>query len=99
MKIWQREITLSALAGRGKGTIMDLLGIEITEIGDDFLVASMPVDQRHRQPVGIMHGGVSCVLAESVGSVAANFCVDANKFYCVGWISIPIISVRYAKEM
>ncbi len=53
-------------------------------MGDDYLCARMPVDQRTRQPLGIMHGGASCVLAETVGSTAANCCVDLSQFYCVG---------------
>ncbi len=55
-------------------------GLEFTEVGDDYLSATMPVDHRHRQPLGIMHGGASCVLAETVGSTAAQYCVDYSKF-------------------
>ncbi len=84
MKIWKNAITLEALNARGKNTMMEYLGIEITEIGDDYLAARMPIDHRTLQPVGIMHGGASCVLAESVGSTAANCCVDQSQFYCVG---------------
>jgi uncharacterized protein (TIGR00369 family) len=60
------------------------LGIEFTAFGDDYLSARMPVDQRTKQPLGIMHGGASCVLAETVGSTAAQFCVDFANYYCVG---------------
>ena len=84
MKIWQVEMTLEALNLRSKNTLGDNLGIEFTEIGDDFLIARMPVDQRTRQPMGIMHGGASCSLAETIGSTAGNCCVDPTKFYCVG---------------
>ena len=84
MNIWKSEISLLKLSEYRKNTMIEFLGIEFTEIGDDYLVARMPVDHRTKQPLGIMHGGSSCVLAETVGSTAANYCVDANKFYCVG---------------
>lgn len=97
MTIWQVDMSIEALTARGKGTMMDFLGIEIIEIGDDFLVARMPVDHRTRQPLGIMHGGASCVLAESVGSTAANCCVDQSKQYCVG-LDINTNHIRSIKE-
>lgn len=85
MSIWYiKNLSLEDLTLRNKKTMSDFLGIEFIEIGDDFLTAKMPVDDRTRQPVGIMHGGASCVLAETVGSIAANFCVDLSKYYCVG---------------
>jgi len=84
MKIWQVEMNFSDLAARGKNTMIEHLGIEFIEIGDNYLTARMPVDNRTHQPIGIMHGGASCALAETVGSTAANCCVDPNKFYCVG---------------
>ncbi|HSW68883.1 MAG TPA: PaaI family thioesterase [Gammaproteobacteria bacterium] len=84
MKIWKIDMTLPALASRSKDTLVEHVGIEFLEIGDDYLTARMPVDKRTLQPMGIMHGGASCVLAETVGSTAANCCVDLNKFYCVG---------------
>jgi uncharacterized protein (TIGR00369 family) len=62
----------------------EYLGIAFTDYGDDFLIGQMPIDHRSKQPLGIMHGGTSCVLAETVGSTAANFCVDINTHYCVG---------------
>ncbi|HNC73147.1 MAG TPA: hotdog fold thioesterase [Chitinophagales bacterium] len=60
------------------------LGIELIEIGDDFIKAKMPVDHRTRQPMGLLHGGASVVLAESLGSLAANLCLDITKEYAVG---------------
>lgn len=84
MKIWHFDFDLAALNERSRNTMGDFLGIEFVEMGDDFLVARMPVNERTRQPVGIMHGGASCVLAETVGSTAANCCVDREKQYCVG---------------
>lgn len=97
MKIWQIDINLPLLAARGKNTMIEHLGIEFTEIGDDYLIARMPVDNRTRQPLGIMHGGGSCALAESVGSTAANCCVDINKFYCVG-LEINTNHIRSIRE-
>lgn len=84
MSIWHIEIDLQIVNDRCKNTMSDYLGIEFTDIGDDYLVARMPVNHRTLQPLGIMHGGASCVLAETVGSTAANFCVDLEKYYCVG---------------
>ena len=84
MKIWQTEIDLASLNERSKNTMGEYLGIEFIEVGTDYMVARMPVDHRTKQPIGIMHGGASCVLAETVGSTAGNCCVDLNQFYCVG---------------
>lgn len=83
MRIWKREISLAQLDERNKNTMSDFLDIQFTEIGDDYLCASMPITDKVKQPVGIMHGGASCVLAETLGSIAANFCVEATH-YCVG---------------
>ena len=60
------------------------LGIEFTEIGEDYLVAKMPVDSRTHQPLGLLHGGASVALAETLGSVAATFCVNTSSQFCVG---------------
>ena len=65
-------------------SIVDLIGIEFTEIGADFVKARMPVDTRTHQIHGILHGGATCVLAETAGSVASLMCVDPDKFYAVG---------------
>ena len=61
-----------------------ILGIEYTELGDNFLAGKMPIDERTQQPFGILHGGASVVLAESLGSLASNLIVDQKKQYCVG---------------
>lgn len=82
--IWITPIHLDELNKRGLNTLLDHLGIEFTECGDDYLVASMKIHQNLMQPMGIMHGGASCVLAETVGSAAANFCVDQKEKMCVG---------------
>src|SRR5471030_236271 len=97
MKIWQTELNLTAFQARRKNTIVDHLGIEFTEVGEDYLTARMPVDHRTKQPLGIMHGGASCVLAETVGSTAANFCVNQDQNYCVG-LSINTNHIRSIKQ-
>ena len=84
MNIWKIPFDIQKATERSKNTMVSHLGIEFAEVGDDYVCARMPVDNRTRQPIGIMHGGASCVLAETVGSIAANFCVDPREFYCVG---------------
>lgn len=83
--IWfHKDLQLQALQDRKSQTMSDQLGIEWTALGPDFLEARMPVDQRTRQPYGILHGGASCVLAETLGSVASALVVDPEKNLCVG---------------
>ncbi len=96
-KINKELMTLDAINERGKGNMVEWLGIEFTEIGDNYLEARMPVDHRTKQPIGIMHGGSSCVLAESTGSTAANLAVDLNTHYCVG-LTIDTSHIRSIKE-
>ncbi|MBL0152626.1 MAG: hotdog fold thioesterase [Chitinophagaceae bacterium] len=85
MAIWfESEISLDHLGQLGKGTMGDFLGIEWLELGSNFLKASMPVNEKTCQPYGLLHGGASCVLAETVGSVASALCVNHNMYYCVG---------------
>jgi 1,4-dihydroxy-2-naphthoyl-CoA hydrolase len=86
MSIWFRPITLAdaeRMVGRG-GDLASHLDIRVTEIGPDYLRGTMPVDARTHQPFGLLHGGASAALAETLGSVAANFCVDTTRFFCVG---------------
>ncbi len=83
-RIWKQEPTLEQLNRRGTGTMVEHLGIRFTDRGPDYLSASMPVDHRTNQPIGLLHGGASVVLAETVGSVAGALCVDLRKQYCVG---------------
>lgn len=97
MKIWKTISDLAAANDRSKNTMAEYLGIEFTEMGDDYLVGMMPVDHRTKQPIGIMHGGASCVLAETVGSTAANMAVDLNTHYCVG-LDINTNHIRSARE-
>ena len=84
MSIWHSTPDLKSLNQRGLNTAVSHMGIEITEVGDDYLTGTMPVDERSRQPMGLLHGGCSVLLAESLGSIAANCCVDPQKAYCVG---------------
>ena len=85
MSIWfNKNITLDDLSGIRANTMADFLGLEWVEIGNDFLKMSMPVNDTTRQPYGFLHGGASCALAETVGSVASSLVIDTEKFYCVG---------------
>lgn len=83
MAIWKKNAELSRLNAMSENTIIAWLGIEYTAIGDDFLVATMPVDSRTHQPHGLLHGGASVVLAETLGSVAANIAAPEG-MVCVG---------------
>ena len=81
--IWHESITNQD--SYGAMVNMDKhLGVEIIEIGDDYVVAKMPVNEKTKQPFGILHGGASCVLAETVGSIGANLILDNNKQIAVG---------------
>ncbi len=84
-RIWKQETSLDYLNSMGKDSLGDHIGIVFTEIGDDFLIAKMPVDHRTKQPFGILHGGASVVLAETLGSVASTLCLtDLTKYTAVG---------------
>jgi 1,4-dihydroxy-2-naphthoyl-CoA hydrolase len=84
VSIWRSPRTLAELNGAGADNMTRHLGIVFTEIGDDFVRATMPVDARTRQPYGLLHGGASVVLAETLGSTGAVMCVDKAGFLCVG---------------
>ncbi len=84
MSIWKSPLTLDQLKEGSKDTLMEQLGIEYLEIGDDHLKARMPVDSRTRQTAGILHGGASAALAETLGSIASGMCVDREKKSIVG---------------
>jgi 1,4-dihydroxy-2-naphthoyl-CoA hydrolase len=84
MSIWHGEVSLETLNRLQHDSMPQNVGIIMTEIGPDFLRGTMPVDHRTCQPFGMLHGGASVVLAETLGSVAANTCVDRAKFLCVG---------------
>jgi 1,4-dihydroxy-2-naphthoyl-CoA hydrolase len=85
MAIWyNRDINLQDLNLLGKNTMVEYTGIELTEIGDNYLKAKMPVDNRTRQPYGLLHGGASAALAETLGSVASSLVIDRSEYDCVG---------------
>jgi 1,4-dihydroxy-2-naphthoyl-CoA hydrolase len=85
MNIWfNKSLSLADFEGISKNTLDAHLGIELTEIGPDFLKARMPVDNRTKQPYGLLHGGASLVLAETLGSFGAAMVIDLNEFICVG---------------
>ncbi len=84
MSIFNQEVTIDTLNKLSSNTMVNHLGIEFTRIGEDFIEAKMPVDHRTQQPLGLLHGGASVSLAETLGSVAATYCIDMSKQYCVG---------------
>jgi len=96
--IWfQRSIQVHDIQPLGKNTIAEQIGIEFMEIGPDFLKGRMPVDHRTHQPYGLLHGGASCVLAETLGSVASALVIDQSKFICVG-LEINANHIRGVRE-
>ncbi|AHC14899.1 PaaI family thioesterase [Salinispira pacifica] len=84
MSRWKHPDPMSMLAEANKNTAMETLGIEITCIDEDGLWGEMPVDNRHRQPAGLLHGGVTCVLAETLGSYGSWLLVDSERYQVVG---------------
>ena len=84
MSIWRQQPELTALNALSKNTIVELLDIRFEAFDDDSLTASMVVDPRTHQPYGLLHGGASVVLAETLGSTASYLCIDSSTFYCVG---------------
>lgn len=97
MAIWFKKFTVADLNMRGENTLAELLGIEFTEVGDDYLTATMPADKRTKQPLGIVHGGANVVLAETIASTGANAVVDIENYYCVG-LEINANHIRPVKE-
>ncbi|MBT9529624.1 MAG: hotdog fold thioesterase [Pseudomonas sp.] len=84
MSIWLQQPELTALNALSKNTLVELLDIRFEAFDDDSLTASMVVDPRTHQPYGLLHGGASVVLAETLGSTASYLCIDSTQFYCVG---------------
>jgi 1,4-dihydroxy-2-naphthoyl-CoA hydrolase len=88
MPIWKQAVAIGPVTEQQKltppGTLGAHLGLRITEIGEDFLRGTLPVDQRTKQPYGRLHGGASCVLAEELGSFAAALCTDPKEAFVVG---------------
>ena len=84
MSIWFGEPSLEWANERSEHALIRALGIEMTELTEDSLKGRMPVDHRTRQPAGVLHGGASVALAETLASWGASFTVDPSQFYCVG---------------
>ena len=97
MIIWfNKQLSIEDLKPLAKETMSEYIGIEWTEVGENFIKAKMPVDHRTKQPYGLLHGGASCVLSETIGSVASAMVVDHSKFVCVG-LEINANHVRSAR--
>jgi 1,4-dihydroxy-2-naphthoyl-CoA hydrolase len=98
MAIWfEKFIQVDQVQSFGNGTMVDHIGIRFTEIGENFLKATMPVDHRTVQTYGLLHGGASVTLAETMGSVASALVIDNKTYYCVG-LEINANHIRSAKE-
>lgn len=82
--VWRTRPSVEIINASRANTLIASLGIEITEVGDDFLRGTMPCDGRTFQPAGIVHGGASVALAETLASIAATYCVDRERYMCVG---------------
>jgi 1,4-dihydroxy-2-naphthoyl-CoA hydrolase len=82
--IWKQSTDLDRVNGWNRNTLVEHLGMRVTEIGEDFVRGTMPVDARTKQPFGLLHGGASVALAESLGSLAGNLVLDAEKEIAVG---------------
>jgi 1,4-dihydroxy-2-naphthoyl-CoA hydrolase len=96
--IWfNKSIQLADIIDFGKDTMADHLGMQFSEIGESHLKATMPVDNRTKQPYGLLHGGASAALAETLGSVASALVIDQSKWLCVG-LEINANHIRSAKE-
>jgi 1,4-dihydroxy-2-naphthoyl-CoA hydrolase len=97
MTIWKVTPSLEQITAFSQHTMVSHLGIEFMEIGPDYITARMPVDERTVQPFNRLHGGASAALAETLGSVAGNLCVDPQKKVCVG-LEINANHVRAARS-
>ncbi len=84
MSIWFKEYDIAFLSSMRASNMGEHLGLELTEVGEGVLKGRMPVDNRTTQPFGILHGGASCVLAETLGSVAAWMTIDPDQYRAVG---------------
>ena len=96
--IWyNKQLQISDIVSMAKDNMGSWRGIEFVELGEDFIKAKLPVDHRTKQPYGLLHGGASCVLAETLGSIASAMVIDINRYICVG-IEINANHVRSAKD-
>lgn len=98
MSIWfKKDWNIEKLNQYGQNTMNELIGIKFIDIGENFLKASMPVDHRTHQAYGLLHGGASATLAETIGSVASIMVVDPEQYYCVG-VEINANHLRSVKD-
>ena len=97
MAIWTQEITLRMLNQMIENTMVSTLGIQFIDFGDDFLKAHMPVNANTKQPMGLLHGGASCALSETLGSIGAFACMADPNHHCVG-LEINANHIRAVKE-
>ncbi|MBA2762888.1 MAG: hotdog fold thioesterase [Segetibacter sp.] len=98
MPIWfNKNLTLKDIPNWGKNTMSEHLGIKFTEVGEDFLKATMPVDERTRQPYRLLHGGASVALAETLGSIGSALVIDTELYNCVG-LEVNANHIRSASE-
>jgi uncharacterized protein (TIGR00369 family) len=84
MSIWFQKHPLNIINQTNENTMVSHCGIEVTELTEDSLIGTMPADDRNKQPFGILHGGANCVLAETLGSIAANLTCDPAESHAVG---------------
>ena len=98
MSIWfKKDWSIEKLNQFASNTMNELIGIKFTEVGENYLKATMPVDNRTRQAYGLLHGGASATLAETIGSVASVMVVDPEQYYCVG-VEINANHIRSVRE-
>ena len=95
--IWKQPVDLEGINAWSRNTMMETLGIRFTEVGEDWVRGTMPVDHRTHQPFGLLHGGASVVLAETLGSTAALLTLDTDKEVAVG-LDINANHVRGVRE-
>ena len=96
--IWfKKDVTLEHVHHLRQSNMAEHIGLEFTELGPDFIKARIPVDHRTNQPYGILHGGASCVLAETLGSIGSALVIDTEKFICVG-LEINANHIRSVSE-
>lgn len=98
MSIWfNNNLSIEQIKPISKGTMAEYLGMELTEIGENYIKGRMPVDHRTQQPYGLLHGGASAAFAETLGSIASACAIDISKFICVG-LEINANHIRGVKQ-
>lgn len=95
--MFNEHFTVDKITEFSRNCLVEHLGIEFLEVGTDYITAKMPVDQRTKQPLGLLHGGASVALAETLGSIGATALVDVERQYCVG-LEINANHIKSARE-